>query len=236
MSITHSACGCFIDSMGCRHPCVTHLAIGEQQGDLPPIAAEISRLRMQLEATHARALQAERARDEAKRVFDTFDGVLIPCELTLAEEATLVKSQLAKAYADIHAAEAARDEARAERDALKVFAGIGTWHDECRPNREMAARELAKSQAVIDKLADTISALHASHQALIAALTEPPTWHREPLHERVERECWKQHPDDFNACEHPACLLLKRIAVALGWTVTMNGVTPSTTAGETPTR
>lgn len=46
-----------------------------------------------------------------------------------------------------------------ERDTYRTLAAIGTWHNDCRPNRHMAARELEKSQAVIDKLADTISAL-----------------------------------------------------------------------------
>lgn len=59
-----------------------------------------------------------------------------------------------------------------------------------------------------------------------SALLDPPGWHSEHLHERIERECWKQHSDDFEACEQPACLLLKRIAVALGWKVTLNGVAP----------
>ncbi len=48
---------------------------------------------------------------------------------------------------------------RQERDIYKALAAVGTWHDDCRPNREMAARELAKSQAIIDKLADRITEL-----------------------------------------------------------------------------
>lgn len=48
-----------------------------------------------------------------------------------------------------------------ERATYKTLAQIGTWHPDCRPNRAMAARELEKSQAVINKLADTISELRA---------------------------------------------------------------------------
>jgi hypothetical protein len=56
-------------------------------------------------------------------------------------------------------------EARKERDTYRTLAGIGAWHKECRPNREMAARELQKSQAVIDKLADTISESNMAREA-----------------------------------------------------------------------
>jgi chromosome segregation ATPase len=56
-------------------------------------------------------------------------------------------------------AEQARQEAEQQRDQYRTLAAIGVWHADCRPNRAMAARELAKSQAVIDKLADTISSL-----------------------------------------------------------------------------
>lgn len=52
-----------------------------------------------------------------------------------------------------------------ERDEYRTLAAIGVWHEDCRPNRHMAARELAKSQAVIDKLADTISAVTARSEA-----------------------------------------------------------------------
>lgn len=84
-----------------------------------------------------------------------------------------LRTELDQLRARAASAESARDEALRQRDALKVFAGIGTWHDECRPNREMAARELAKSQAVIDKMADTVTGLRAqldAAQAKIAAL------------------------------------------------------------------
>lgn len=46
----------------------------------------------------------------------------------------------------------------------------------------------------------------------------------EALHERVERECWKQHYQDFGVCDQPACVLLRRIAALLGWEIGMNGV------------
>lgn len=63
-------------------------------------------------------------------------------------------------------------EAQEEIARLKTLANIGTWHNECRPNREMAARELQKSQTVIDKLADQISTLNASQDRLREALAE----------------------------------------------------------------
>ncbi len=50
---------------------------------------------------------------------------------------------------------------RVENQELRTLAKIGTWHNECRPNRHQAARELEKSQAIINKLADTISDLRA---------------------------------------------------------------------------
>ena len=55
--------------------------------------------------------------------------------------------------------------AERERDEFKTLANIGIWHDDCRPNRHMAARELAKSQAIIDKLADTVSTLTREKEA-----------------------------------------------------------------------
>ncbi len=59
--------------------------------------------------------------------------------------------------------------AQEDRDRYRTLAGIGTWHKECRPNREMAARELAKSQIVIDKLADRITELESALQARASA-------------------------------------------------------------------
>jgi hypothetical protein len=53
-----------------------------------------------------------------------------------------------------------------QRDMYRTLAGIGVWHQSCRPNREMAARELQKSQAVIDKLADEITRLQAGSGAV----------------------------------------------------------------------
>lgn len=60
---------------------------------------------------------------------------------------------------DFHALVEQRDRALEERDTYRTLAAIGAWHKDCRPNREMAAREIQKSQAVINKLADTITAL-----------------------------------------------------------------------------
>jgi hypothetical protein len=66
----------------------------------------------------------------------------------------------------------ARLEAEQARDEARTLAQVGTWHNECRPNRHMAARELAKSQAVINKLADRISELEAHLNAAIHNLAE----------------------------------------------------------------
>lgn len=66
-----------------------------------------------------------------------------------------------------------------------------------------------------------------SREVIEAALLEPPTDHNEPLHQRLERECWKQHYQDFGVCEQPACVLLKRLASAIGWRTDINGVKPS---------
>jgi hypothetical protein len=65
---------------------------------------------------------------------------------------------------------------RTERDEYRTLAAIGTWHAECRPNRHMAARELQKSQAVIDKLADTISALRTAIRAHRDARGDDRCW------------------------------------------------------------
>ena len=59
-----------------------------------------------------------------------------------------------------------------------------------------------------------------------AALLSPPAWHHEPLHRGVERSCVEQHEELFKNCHEPGCVLLKRIARALGWSVEMHGVKP----------
>lgn len=59
------------------------------------------------------------------------------------------------------AAEAALALSNKQRDEFRTLSQIGVWHKDCRPNREMAARELQKSQAIIDKLADEITSLRA---------------------------------------------------------------------------
>lgn len=57
-----------------------------------------------------------------------------------------------------------------ERDDCKTLAGIGVWHKDCRPNRQTAAREIAKSQTVINRLADEITRLRRiTEQALTEA-------------------------------------------------------------------
>lgn len=59
-----------------------------------------------------------------------------------------------------------------------------------------------------------------------AALLDPPPNHTEAIHERVARECWKQHGLNFLVCDQPACVLLRRLAGLLRWGITLNGVVP----------
>lgn len=62
-------------------------------------------------------------------------------------------------------------EAQAQRaDEYKALANVGTWHNDCRLNRQQAARELLKSQAIIDKMADAVSALTAERDKALAEI------------------------------------------------------------------
>lgn len=61
-----------------------------------------------------------------------------------------------------------------ERNKYRTLANIGAWHEDCRPNREMAARVIGNQQQANNKLADTISELRAQlaeSQQTIARLT-----------------------------------------------------------------
>lgn len=51
---------------------------------------------------------------------------------------------------------------RTSRDEYKALASVGTWHNDCRPNRHKAAEEIQKSQQRIDALVDQIAALTAA--------------------------------------------------------------------------
>lgn len=66
----------------------------------------------------------------------------------------------------IHPLIAEVERQRIEIRELRTLAKIGTWHNDCRMNRKQAAQELEKSQAVINKLADTVSQLEARLRAL----------------------------------------------------------------------
>jgi chromosome segregation ATPase len=83
----------------------------------------------------------------------------------LEEEQMLTVRIVERHSALRQSAEQRLEAAERERDAYRALAKIGIWHDDCRPNRHMAARELAKSQAIIDKLADTVSALTREKEA-----------------------------------------------------------------------
>lgn len=61
-------------------------------------------------------------------------------------------------------------EAQQEIARLTTLAGIGTWHAECRPNRQQAAETIAKQQTENNKLADKIASLRASDGRLREAL------------------------------------------------------------------
>lgn len=67
--------------------------------------------------------------------------------------------QMVQALADLFAAQLTT--LAQARDEYRTLAKIGTWHNDCRPNRQQAVREIEKSQAVINKLADRISELEA---------------------------------------------------------------------------
>ncbi len=101
---------------------------------------------------------------------------------------------------------------KASRDEYRALAKVGPWCNDCRPNRHKAAQELLKSQAVIDKLADTIS----SQGAQLAAL-------RDALRKKVEE--WKiasQHDTAKSEGAHgfvsggTACRLYGQ-SLARGW-------------------
>jgi hypothetical protein len=81
----------------------------------------------------------------------------------LREQANAVEESGLGAIANLYreAADALESQQK-EIAELQTLAKIGTWHDECRLNRQQAARELQKSQAVIDKLADEIKSLNAA--------------------------------------------------------------------------
>lgn len=63
---------------------------------------------------------------------------------------------------------------RASRDQYKALASVGTWHEDCRPNRRKAADEIQKSQQRIDTLATDIQALTARAGVAEAALNTAP--------------------------------------------------------------
>lgn len=83
--------------------------------------------------------------------------------------------------------------AEAEAAELRTLAQIGTWHKDCRPNRHMAARELQKSQAIINQLADTITEL----RACLAASRPGEPW--QPMETMPESGqvivCWSSRHD-----------------------------------------
>lgn len=114
--------------------------------------------------------------------------------------------------------------------ATKDFMMAEIWDDravQVVANTGEQATEFARRCGAGEIASELLPPLQAQHSLFVAALLEPHAEHHdEPLHQRVERECWKQHPTDFVDCDQPACVLLKRLARALGWTVGTNGVQP----------
>jgi predicted transcriptional regulator len=133
-------------------------------------------------------VKAEQEMKQARLAMWTVDGVVIPSnlDLSLGELAASVSRSRDYLRVQLQVAEQARDEAR-------TLAQIGTWHNECRPNREMAARELAKSQEVIDKLADRISELEARLQRLTDGLRRIRGW--DMLDATADGPYWKRTID-----------------------------------------
>lgn len=127
----------------------------------------------------------------------------------------------------------ARDEAlrelavvKAENEELRTLAKIGTWHNECRPNRQQATKELAKSQAIIDKLADTITELRAASavppaqeaarlKALAMKLQSSEHWKWINGFENGEFGSTDGHSHDGNPCIHPDCVLVRSASSAV---------------------
>jgi hypothetical protein len=107
-----------------------------------------------------------------------------------------------------------------EEETRELQAQLSEAQQEIATYRTTVADEIARMQ----RITAMVERMQQDSETLRNALIEPPSWHRESLHERVERECWKQHHKDFKDCEEPACLLLKRIAPTLGWTIGINGL------------
>lgn len=149
----------------------------------------------------------------------------------LAEERTALIQRADKAEAALARLQAENTELHkrvTEAEAFFLFGAMNRMVDH--GTREIMER--------VDQAEAEVSRLNAerdeAQRALKAALLDPPVWHREPLYQRVERECWKQHAVDFQDCEEPACLLLKRLAGLVNWTVDMNGVNQPTTTPSPP--
>jgi hypothetical protein len=104
----------------------------------------------------------------------------------------------------------------AERDEYRTLAGIGVWHKDCRPNRHMAVRELAKSQAVINKLADEIARLKAEQSPSVAPEGEKTAWLTESRDywEKAEGEARRiaaEFIDKFNAAQDEIAELKRQL-------------------------
>lgn len=126
---------------------------------------------------HCAGLMLLRTHAETLRLWQEQDAVLQQLAALVDDEHVTDPAGVARAITDaLGMAEDAvtqwRDQLAAmtvQRDEYKALASVGTWHADCRPNRRKAAEEIAKSQAIINKLADEIAALKSSSPS-------PQTW------------------------------------------------------------
>jgi hypothetical protein len=110
-----------------------------------------------------RLASAEQARELAqlRRDAEEMQASLCPEDVGIPEYIGSLKRTLAEHCTTTAEQAQTIQKLTEERNTYKTLAGIGAWHNDCRPNRQQAARELQKSQAIIDKLADRITALEA---------------------------------------------------------------------------
>jgi hypothetical protein len=78
-----------------------------------------------------------------------------------------------KAEVELSALRAEVAALRKERDEYRTLAKVGQWHDDCRPNRQQAAREIKKQQAVINKMADAVAEANQRAEQAEAKLAPP---------------------------------------------------------------
>lgn len=133
-----------------------------------------------------------------------------PEGLTAEHEAQLAANELLRE--ELQSLRAQLAEREQELQTYKTLAKVGTWHNDCRPNRLMAARELDKRQAVIDKMADAVSEANRAREAAESTLSALRAL-LEPIGELEQ----KATPGPWHAATkpHPEAVRLKKEAVSL---------------------